>query len=1546
MKKIILILLSIVVIPFTSNAQYFSISEVDTSNFPEVSASFLALRADGNSYNDLSVEDFEITENGVYIPFDLYSLECGIPPISVVLVLDQSNSMNDFVEGEQKWQWVVDGVESFIDAIDLSDSVSKVALLGFGGKVYDRCRFTGDKQELLDSLSKTTALNAPTNFNEPFLDQTLGAIELLKKRPPQYRRVIVFLTDGEHSVPIPLRDNDIIERCKDFNIQTYAITLLDDMNPELNNIAEFTGGDYYQIMSKYELQRIYDLIARDAQGKFQCILSWPSELSCAEVSSFRTTDIKFLRHNKTAIKNYKAPSWSIVSVDRNKNLYDFGDPEIDQSVEQDVIITPKTYPFVINDIKLIPDDYFEVDWGNGYNKKFNGTMTINPGESKTFKVRFTQRNQKSYRQSTLVLNGEPCPQEIPLVGGKPALKITKPAEGKLFSTCNRIQIEWTGNDPGERINLYYRVNNGGWNLIQNNIGGNSYNWNPPQITGTVKLRATIASKSLYKWAISDGGSGDEDISTISIQSNDLYGVVCGNFNGETNIADSLLEIYGQSDIYLAKIDTEGNFLWAQSAGSAKNDYATAAVIDEVSNIYMTGTTHKGAKFDKIFPAMQYAHTPYIFLAHYLPGGGISKVTTFGSEGKYDQLEVYPVRMSYEFDFETIPKLVIEARYKGYYQHEDNNWILPSKDRFTTFYLVYDQNLKLLNVTTIKQDMNNIINNYDHDGQGNIYRTGDFTGSRNFGGYSVNSNGGSDFYITKYGQTETSFDDSDEFDIEVPSLRFISESYNLGSCLVGDTCQKVIEQYLYNDGNFPVVINNHNLSGANTNNFELISDLNNMTIQPDDTISIDVSFYPSGVGYRTADLNLNLECINPISIKMHAEGVCDAEYIEVIDFGSIYVGKKDTIIEKCIFKNPTSLEIDIEPIVRGDDWNNFRIYRSDNEEILPDQNGTITIFPDSCFEYLIEFTPDEKRIFTAYIDFRMPAGCQPVTTDLIGEGVDAELLADGIEWFDRRINSINDSSTAIVNFGTVSETITNIELENPDLNNIFVLNQTGNVNIPVDGENQFDLNLSFQPVDEIIYSTNIIVTIESKESPLIIPISGTGILPKLSTDYSCGEAINIGDTTNSSIVITNPSNSSPLAINRIYINSGNNEYSWSNGTEPQNIIIPINDSRIFDLDYTPVNGENHSAEIIIEADNYDGQYENQWKDNLLNIDCDAFDIIYNSPVEFNNILLCEDAVKSINITNNSLKTELVLFKDDFTITGTDSDNFSIELNTDVRITGDNSHSIPVLFTPDNLDQINYNAQLTINNSFDIPIIVQLTGIAQQIDISSNQNEYILKPGKDFMLPVNIDISALEQSSSVVVNRLQDLSITLNYDYSMLKYIEQTINTTLNNWQWNEPVELEPGKLQITGTGNLETPVSEKAFDLEFNVLLGINDSTEITGTINYDCAEDTKFLTSLKYEEFCFDEGRRIIPNQNYSANIIQKPDINRIDIEFFAALDAPTKIELYNSMGQMIQIIEDDYLTANSYTYSISTDLIPSGLYMVKIQSGPFAKTLSVIVIK
>lgn len=103
-----------------------------------------------------------------------------------------------------------------------------------------------------------------------------------------------------------------------------------------------------------------------------------------------------------------------------------------------------------------------------------------------------------------------------------------------------------------------------------------------------------------KWAKSVGGSSWDYANQMSV---DAFGNVytIGLFVGTSDF-DPGLGIYNRSsnggnDIYILKLDVLGNFVWAKKIGGLGNDLGNSIKLDNVGNLFITGTFSGTVDFD-------------------------------------------------------------------------------------------------------------------------------------------------------------------------------------------------------------------------------------------------------------------------------------------------------------------------------------------------------------------------------------------------------------------------------------------------------------------------------------------------------------------------------------------------------------------------------------------------------------------------------------------------------------------------------------------------------------------------------------------------------------------------------------------------------------------------------------------------------------------------------------------------------------------------------------------------------------------------------------
>ncbi|NVO02890.1 MAG: SBBP repeat-containing protein [Bacteroidetes bacterium] len=147
------------------------------------------------------------------------------------------------------------------------------------------------------------------------------------------------------------------------------------------------------------------------------------------------------------------------------------------------------------------------------------------------------------------------------------------------------------------------------------------------------INQTIAQVD-YLWAKSIGGTSSESGNSLTVDNaGNVY--ITGSFNGMVDFDPSAntanLTSLGGLDIFIAKYNSSGNYVWANRIGGAGNDNSISIALDNSGNIFITGYFNDTVDFNPSLATTNLisAGQSDIFIAKYNGAGNYIWAKSFG-----------------------------------------------------------------------------------------------------------------------------------------------------------------------------------------------------------------------------------------------------------------------------------------------------------------------------------------------------------------------------------------------------------------------------------------------------------------------------------------------------------------------------------------------------------------------------------------------------------------------------------------------------------------------------------------------------------------------------------------------------------------------------------------------------------------------------------------------------------------------------------------------------------------------------------------------------
>ena len=147
-------------------------------------------------------------------------------------------------------------------------------------------------------------------------------------------------------------------------------------------------------------------------------------------------------------------------------------------------------------------------------------------------------------------------------------------------------------------NVYTTGSFGG--TVDFDSGPGTFNLTSASTGGADVFVSKLDGNGNFVWAKRMGGTGDEESYGISVDSNsNIYttGYFYGTADFNPGAGTFNLNSAGNVDIFVSKLDGNGNFIWAKSMGGIDNDRGKSIALDSIGNVYTTGIFSYSADFD-------------------------------------------------------------------------------------------------------------------------------------------------------------------------------------------------------------------------------------------------------------------------------------------------------------------------------------------------------------------------------------------------------------------------------------------------------------------------------------------------------------------------------------------------------------------------------------------------------------------------------------------------------------------------------------------------------------------------------------------------------------------------------------------------------------------------------------------------------------------------------------------------------------------------------------------------------------------------------------
>jgi hypothetical protein len=558
--------------------------------------------------------------------------------------------------------------------------------------------------------------------------------------------------------------------------------------------------------------------------------------------------------------------------------------------------------------------------------------------------------------------------------------------------------------------------------------------------------------------------------------------------------------------------------------------------------------------------------------------------------------------------------------------------------------------------------------------------------------------------------------------------------------------------LTNTGNINLNISSLQITGANANQFSLVSPPVPPVIIPPNgnPVPVQVRFRPTSAGAKTAVVRIasNDPDENPFDVSLTGTGISPTISITPtsLNFGNVLVNT-DSILTLSIFNiGQGNLFIDSFDIVSDPDTLFSLVNPPSLPATIPPGGGPLTIE--------VKFSPEFEGNEVAFLLITHNDLTQnPLSVPLSGKGVFAQITVspDTLSYGNVTVTDFLDSIVQVSNSGEGPLFIDDARIIGANANQ-FSLPTLPPLPIKINpGAPPVTIQVRFAP-DSIGFKQAFFVLISNDpDPPVSVALEGVGVKPDIVAfppEIDFGE-VAVGDSGETTTTIKNAGNVDLIVSDIAIAGTNSDQFTFSEPPLPFTL-RPAIDSVVISVQFAPTSGGTKNAVLRFVNNTPD---KNPYDVPLAGTGT-VPDIAANpNPLDIGDVLLGEHAEGIVNILNEG-RAPLII--SDTALAGAHARLFSIISlpQFPIIIPPDTAMMVTVRFQPDSLGLKTAKLQITSDDPDENPFTIDLRGTGVQPDIGTNPDT------------LNFDSVRVENSSIRVLEILNTGTAPLVIDTAVI------------------------------------------------------------------------------------------------------------------------------------------------------------------------------------